>query len=61
MIDVAADAGYLTTSLKIMNLLQCIKQARWPEESTLLTLPKIKPRMLREIRFKVRKWYNFIC
>ncbi|KAI8147505.1 Sec63 Brl domain-containing protein [Fennellomyces sp. T-0311] len=52
MIDVAGDAGYLTTSLKIMNLLQCIKQAHWPEESTLLTLPKIKPRMLREIRYK---------
>ncbi|KAI7860666.1 Sec63 Brl domain-containing protein [Circinella umbellata] len=52
MIDVAADAGYLTTSLKIMNLLQCIKQARWPEESTLLTLPKIKPSMLKDIRFK---------
>ncbi|KAI9492472.1 Sec63 Brl domain-containing protein [Zychaea mexicana] len=52
MIDVAGDAGYLTTCLKIMQLLQCIKQAHWPEESTLLTLPKIKPRMLREIRYK---------
>lgn len=50
MIDVAADAGYLTTTLTIMNMLQCIKQAHWPEESTLLTLPKLKPRMLNHIK-----------
>ncbi|KAI7887163.1 activating signal cointegrator 1 complex subunit 3 [Lichtheimia hyalospora FSU 10163] len=50
MIDVAADAGYLTTTLTIMNMLQCIKQARWPEESTLLTLPKLKSRMLNYIK-----------
>lgn len=53
MIDVAADAGYLSTTLNVMNLLQCIKQARWTDESTLLTLPGIKQRMLQDIRYKV--------
>lgn len=53
MIDVSADAGYLTTSLTIMNMLQCIKQANWPDVNTLLMLPKIKPRMLPHIRYKV--------
>ncbi|KAG0171135.1 hypothetical protein DFQ28_003899 [Apophysomyces sp. BC1034] len=55
MIDVAADAGYLTTSLNIMNMLQCIKQARWLDESSLLTLPNIEPRMLPQIRNKGKK------
>jgi replicative superfamily II helicase len=53
MIDVSADHGYLTTSLTIMNMLQCIKQARWLDESTLLTLPHIRPKMLQYIRHKV--------
>ncbi|KAI7865814.1 Sec63 Brl domain-containing protein [Spinellus fusiger] len=53
MLDVAADNGYLTTSLNIMNMLQCIKQARWLNESSLLTLPKIKPKMLSSFRHKV--------
>ncbi|CAG8568952.1 618_t:CDS:10 [Ambispora leptoticha] len=42
MIDVAAEQGMLTTSLHIMNLVQSIKQARWPDESALLTLPGIE-------------------
>ncbi|KAI8370380.1 Sec63 Brl domain-containing protein [Radiomyces spectabilis] len=52
MIDVGADAGYLSTCLTIMNTLQCIKQARWLDESTLLTLPKIQPKMIDHIRHK---------
>ncbi|CAG8523268.1 12523_t:CDS:10 [Ambispora gerdemannii] len=42
MIDVAAEQGMLTTSLHIMNIVQSIKQARWPDESALLTLPGIE-------------------
>ncbi|KAI8983869.1 Sec63 Brl domain-containing protein [Pilobolus umbonatus] len=52
MIDVAADNGYLSTSLTIMNMLQCIKQARWQEESSLLTLPSIENGMLKHIKYK---------
>ncbi|KAI8086190.1 Sec63 Brl domain-containing protein [Halteromyces radiatus] len=52
MIDVAANEGYLTICLNIMNALQCIKQARWADESTLLNLPHMESYMLRHIRFK---------
>lgn len=52
MIDVAADTGLLTTSLTIMNMLQCIKQARYLHDSTLLTLPGIDEYMLGKIKHK---------
>lgn len=55
MIDVSADSGFLTTSLTIMSMLQCIKQARWADESSLLTLPSIESVMLNHIRHKVKK------
>ncbi|KAJ3337146.1 activating signal cointegrator 1 complex subunit [Gonapodya sp. JEL0774] len=50
MIDVAADQGFLATSLSIMNLLQCIKQGRWLTDNTLLTLPHMEPQMLTHLR-----------
>ncbi|KAI9005728.1 Sec63 Brl domain-containing protein [Hyaloraphidium curvatum] len=46
MVDVAADQGYLSTALGIMRSMQCIKQARWPTDSPLLTLPHFKKDML---------------
>jgi hypothetical protein len=52
MIDVAADTGLLTTSLTVMNMLQCIKQARYLHDSTLLTLPGIDESMLGSIKHK---------
>lgn len=52
MIDVAADSGLLTTSLTIMNMLQCIKQARYLHDSTLLTLPGVDESMLDKIKYK---------
>jgi hypothetical protein len=54
MIDVAADTGLLTTSLTVMNMLQCIKQARYLHDSTLLTLPGIQEYMLDKIKHKGR-------
>jgi Sec63 Brl domain len=54
MIDVAADTGLLTTSLTVMNMLQCIKQARYVHDSTLLTLPGIQEYMLDKIKHKGR-------
>lgn len=53
MIDVAADSGMLSTSLSIMKLLQCIKQARWDDDSPLTTLPHIEKTMLDSIVYKV--------
>lgn len=42
MIDVVAERGYLTSTLQVMQLMQMIMQARWIDESALLTLPYIE-------------------
>lgn len=52
MIDVAADTGYLETSLTMLNMVQCNQQARWHDESSLLTLPRVTQRMRNHIRHK---------
>ncbi|KAJ3135746.1 hypothetical protein HK100_002436 [Physocladia obscura] len=39
MVDISADKGYLGTCLGVINMMQAIKQARWPSDSVLLTLP----------------------
>jgi hypothetical protein len=49
MVDVAADQGYLSTALGIMQSMQSIKQARWPTESPLLTLPHFHADMLSAV------------
>jgi activating signal cointegrator complex subunit 3 len=41
MVDVSADAGWLTTSLNCMSLIQMIVQAQWHDASTLTTLPNV--------------------
>jgi hypothetical protein len=40
MIDISADQGYYGTTRAIILMMQCIKQAIWPADSNLLTLPK---------------------
>ncbi|KAG0229103.1 activating signal cointegrator 1 complex subunit [Actinomortierella wolfii] len=45
MIDITADKGMLEQCLSVMNILQCVKQARWRDES-LLTLPHVERSML---------------
>jgi hypothetical protein len=52
MIDVAADSGLLTTSLTVMNMLQCIKQGRYLHDSTLLTIPGIDEYTADKIKYK---------
>ncbi|TPX31933.1 hypothetical protein SmJEL517_g04845 [Synchytrium microbalum] len=52
MVDVSADQGYLATTKGVMKLMQCIKQARWPTDSTLLTLPRITPDMISSLQYK---------
>jgi len=47
MIDVAAESGWLATTLKIQNLLQMVVQGRWITESSLLCLPHIEPYMVK--------------
>ena len=47
MLDVAAESGWLATSLRIQNLLQMVVQGRWITESSLLTLPHLEPYMVK--------------
>lgn len=42
MIDTVAERGWLTSTLRIMQLFQMIVQARWIDESAITTLPHIK-------------------
>ena len=46
MVDVAGDAGWLFTCLRIMQLVQCVTQALWPSHSSLLQLPFLSPSSL---------------
>ena len=49
MIDVTSDAGWLHTALSTMNLMQMIMQGRMITDSSLLTLPHIERRHLRNL------------
>lgn len=42
MIDISAERGWLATVLRIQQLLQCIVQARWYDDSPVLTLPGVE-------------------
>ncbi|KAJ3082711.1 activating signal cointegrator 1 complex subunit, partial [Quaeritorhiza haematococci] len=50
MVDISADSGFLATSLGIMNLMQCIKQALWPTDCDLLSLPFMTPELLPSLK-----------
>ncbi|KAI0409665.1 Sec63 Brl domain-containing protein [Xylaria palmicola] len=41
-IDVLTELGYLSSCLDMIKLLQCIKSARWPEDSPLAIFPGIR-------------------
>ncbi|KAG0252151.1 activating signal cointegrator 1 complex subunit [Actinomortierella ambigua] len=45
MIDITAEKGMLSQCQEVMHILQCVKQARWKDES-LLTLPRVERSML---------------
>ncbi|KAF8983689.1 hypothetical protein BGZ46_009737 [Entomortierella lignicola] len=57
MIDITAEKGMLQQCLSIMNILQCVKQARWRDES-LLALPRVEPEMLRILNSTPRQSRN---
>ncbi|RIA90966.1 Sec63 Brl domain-containing protein [Glomus cerebriforme] len=52
MIDFTIERSMLTPCLHIMSLLQCIKQSRWPEDSSLLILPGIEYHMIDLITYE---------
>uniref|UniRef100_A0A7S1QMK3 SEC63 domain-containing protein n=1 Tax=Neobodo designis TaxID=312471 RepID=A0A7S1QMK3_NEODS len=45
-VDISANNGHLHAALKAMSLLQCMVQARWWNDHTLLQLPHVTPAML---------------
>lgn len=50
MIDTSAEQGWLATTLRLMQLMQMIIQARWLHDSPLTTLPHIEPHNLHVFR-----------
>lgn len=47
MIDTVAERGWLTSTLRITQLFQMIVQARWIDDSAIMTLPHIRTEDLR--------------
>ncbi len=41
MVDVSADKGFLSTSMGVMQMMQCVKQARWITDSPFMQLPHV--------------------
>ena len=44
-IDVLTELGYLTTCKLMIQLMQCVKSARWPEDAASSLLPGVEPTM----------------
>jgi len=42
MIDVSAERGWLATTLRTQQIMQMVIQARWVQDSPLLTLPHLE-------------------
>jgi len=42
MIDISAEHGWLATVLRTQQLMQCVVQARWHDDSPLMTLPYVE-------------------
>lgn len=59
MIDVAAESGWLGTTLQIQTLLQMIVQGSWHNQSSLLTLPHLEHFMM--YLFKKPKQFQIDC
>jgi activating signal cointegrator complex subunit 3 len=46
MIDVSAERGWLAATLRTQQIMQMVIQARWVQDSPLLTLPHLEARHL---------------
>lgn len=53
MVDVAADSGWLATTLSAMHLMEMIMQGLWFTDSTLLALPYVTKELLPWFRDNV--------
>ena len=46
MIDVSAENGWLSTTLRVQNVMQMVLQGRWTTDSPFLVLPHMESHML---------------
>ena len=51
MIDYSILEGYLNLCIGLINLLRSVKQAHWPLDSSLLTLPHIQSKKIKLLKF----------
>jgi activating signal cointegrator complex subunit 3 len=52
MIDVSAEHGWLATTLRTQQIMQMVIQARWVQDSPLLTLPHLEAHHVHLFRKK---------
>jgi hypothetical protein len=52
MVDVASEKGLLAAVVAMAHTMQAIKQARWPTDSPLLTLPHVTAPMAARVRHR---------
>jgi activating signal cointegrator complex subunit 3 len=50
MIDVAAHAGHLSTTMNLVHLMQMIVQGRWLDQSILVNIPHFNERIVEKLR-----------
>lgn len=55
MIDVCAERGWMSTTLRTQQIMQMVIQARWVQDSPLLTLPHLEPHHMYLFMKKGRK------
>lgn len=58
MVDYTAERGWLSTTLKVQQLMQSVIQARWFDESEFLTLPHVNNGNL-ELFYKIEHNYDY--
>ncbi|KAI0380049.1 Sec63-domain-containing protein [Hypomontagnella monticulosa] len=54
-IDVLTELGYLSSCLEMIKLLQCVKSARWPQDSPLSILPGTNSDSLKDNKMALQK------
>ena len=59
MLDVAADSGWLKTSLSIMHIVKMVIQGCWMKDDPLLQLPHVEPPQLH--LFYQLQLVSFFC
>lgn len=59
MVDYTAERGWLSTTLKVQQIMQSVIQARWFDESEFLTLPHVTPANV-QLFYKIQHNYEHL-